>query len=282
MHQRQRMTKTTARMLRAVVIGLTVAIIAAPAVAAECGNNANGFAPWLQAFKARAAADGISARGIKRALDGVSYDRNVIYLDRNQKSFKKGFDEFYRIRVGPQIRNRGRGYMKKHAAMLDKIEQRFGVPREIIIAIWGLETYFGSDGAGKKFIPRSLATLSYDCRRSEFFTRELLASMKIIDRGDMPVSDMRGGWAGEIGQTQFLPSWYVKYAVDFNGNGRKDMLREVPDILASTANVLKGFGWRRGEGWGEGTHNHMVIREWNRAGVYRKTIAKFAYELRGG
>ncbi len=124
--------------------------------------------------------------------------------------------------------------VETHAALLSKIEKRYGVPKEILVSIWGLETNFGRDGAGKYSIIRSIATLAYDCRRSEFFTGHLLAAMRIVQKGDMSPGEMKGGWAGEIGQVQFLPGSYDKYAVDFDGDGRRDLLHSVPDILAST------------------------------------------------
>jgi len=154
------------------------------------------------------------------------------------------------------------------------------VPPEIIVAIWGLETNYGR-GSGKFPIVRSLATLAYDCRRSRFFRNELIAALRIIDRGDMRASQMRGGWAGEIGQTQFLTSSYLRYAVDFDGNGRRDLIRSVPDVLASTANYLRAKGWRRGQGWDEGSRNYAVLREWNKASVYVRTIAAVARKLGG-
>ena len=129
---------------------------------------------------------------------------------------------------------------------------------------------------------RSLATLAFDCRRPDKFRTELLDALRIVDRGDMSPSDMRGAWAGEIGQTQFLPSSYLKYAVDYDGNGRRDLIHSVPDVLASTANYLKGYGWQRGQPWGEGTANFQVLLQWNAAQVYTKTVAYFAQQLAGG
>ena len=169
--------------------------------------------------------------------------------------------------------------MQANAQLLDRIEKRFGVPREILMAIWGLETNYGSDGGGKFSIVQSIATLAYDCRRTDFFRKELVAALRIIDRGDIPASQMRGGWAGEIGPMQFLPASYDKFAVDFDGDGRRDLFRSIPDMLASTANFLKGHGWQAGQSWGEGTPNFAVIREWNKAEVYVKTIALMGQKM---
>ena len=248
--------------------------------AAECGRDGSGFASWLQQFKAKAAAQGISASTLSSALDGVSYDRKVIGLDRGQRSFKLSFEQFYARRVSGGLIARGRSLMKTHGATLQRIESRFGVPAPVIIAIWGLETGYGAN-SGNMSILRSLATLAYDCRRSEFFQNELIHALKIVHRGDMSPSQLRGGWAGEIGQTQFLASSYSKFAVDFDGNGRRDLIRSVPDMLASTANFLKAYGWRAGQGWHPGSANYSVIQEWNKAQVYVKTISIMADKLAG-
>lgn len=264
-------------------LGIAAAVVlmpAAPAKAASCGKTAGGFSAWLEDFKGRARAKGISQATIDRALAGVSYDRKVISRDRSQKSFKLSFDQFYARRVGSYLIGKARRKLKSHAALLNNIEKRYGVPGEILVSIWGLETNFGADGSGKYSIIRSIATLAYDCRRSEFFTGHLMAALRIVQKGDMSPGEMRGGWAGEIGQVQFLPGSYDKYAVDYDGNGRRDLVRSVPDILASTANFLKGHGWQRGQPWGPGTANYGVIKDWNRADVYARTIALMAERLR--
>ncbi len=266
--------KATAALLVA-----TVATGAPGAAAAPCGNDGRGFARWIDAFKNEAVSRGVSRATVARLLDEVSYDTRVIRRDRSQKSFKLSFEEFYRRRVSNSLIRRGRSLMGTHAQLLQRIEQRFGVPGAVIMAIWGLETNYGSDGGGKYSIVQSLATLAYDCRRTDFFRPHLLNALVIVDRGDIPGEQMRGGWAGEIGPMQFLPSSYVKYAVDFDGDRRRDLFHSVPDMLASTANFLKGHGWRRGESWGEGTHNYGVIRDWNKAEVYVRTIAAMAERL---
>jgi lytic murein transglycosylase len=272
--------------LKSQLAGVALTLITAlsfslPAAAASCGNGPGGFNAWLSAFESRAAANGISGGTIKSVLGGMSYDPKIIRLDRNQHSFKLSFQQFYNRRVDGGMIAKGRRLMQTHAGTLNGIEKRFGVPGAVIVAIWGLETNYGSQGGGGMSIPRSLATLAYDCRRSEFFEKQLLGALKIIDRGDMSAAQMRGGWAGEIGQTQFLPDAYVQYAVDFDGNGRRDLVRSVPDVLASTANFLKAHGWQRGAGWGPGTANYNVIRDWNKAEVYVKTISVMADQLDG-
>jgi membrane-bound lytic murein transglycosylase B len=129
---------------------------------------------------------------------------------------------------------------------------------------------------------RATATLGFDCRRSEFFQNELFEALTRVQKGDLTPADLRGDWAGELGQAHFLPSSYNKYAIDFDGNGKRDLIRSVPDTLASIANYFKGYGWQPGQPYGEGTANFEVIRKWNKALVYAKTVAAFAQKLEGG
>jgi lytic murein transglycosylase len=280
------MTKTFRAATRASTwtgVAMAFACAALPTVAAaqSCGNEGGGFPAWLNAFKGTATSQGISAATANSALAGLSYDTGVIRLDRGQRSFKLSFEQFYARRVSSSLISRGQQKMQQNAALLSRIEQRFGVPPSVITAIWGLETNFGGDGHGGKSILRSLATLAYDCRRSAFFTNELVNALKIIDRRDMSIGELNGGWAGEIGPMQFLPSSYVKYAVDFDGNGRKDLMRSIPDMLASTANFLQQKGWKAGQPWQPGTANYAALQEWNKAEVYSRTIAVMSAKLGG-
>ncbi len=261
-------------------LGLTFAIPASTAVAAQCGNTGAGFNTWLSAFKREAAAQGISRKVIAASLNGVTYNRKVIRLDRNQKSFKLSFRQFLARRVSKGLINKGRRLMKRHARTLRRAERRYGVPAAVLVAIWGLETGYGAN-SGRMSVMRSLATLSYDCRRSRFFTDQLMSALKIVQRGDMSPRAMRGAWAGELGQTQFLATSYLRFAVDFDGNGRRDLIRSVPDVLGSTANYLRGYGWQPGRSWAPGSANFAVIKQWNRADVYARTIAHFANILAG-
>jgi lytic murein transglycosylase len=171
--------------------------------------------------------------------------------------------------------------MQRHAALLARIQRQFGVPGNVLIAIWGFETDFGSGDMGRLPVIRTLATMAHDCRRTELFQGELLAAMRIVQRGDLPLRDLVGAYAGEIGQTQFLPSSCIKYGVDYDGDGRVDLRHSAADVLASTANLLRTNGWRAGAPYGEGSANFEVMREWNRAEVYRKTIVLFAERLAG-
>jgi lytic murein transglycosylase len=252
------------------------------AVAAECGHDAGGFHAWLGRFEAKAAAQGISQRTLQSALGHAAYDASVIRLDRSQRSFKLSFEQFYARRVSSSLIHNGQQMLQRHRDLFERIEKRFGVPGPVLVAIWGLETNFGRDRGQNRSIVGSLATLAYDCRRPEFFEKELISALRIIDRGDMTASQLRGGWAGEIGPMQFLPSSYFKYAVDFDGDGRRDLIHSVPDMLASTANYLKGYGWQPKQGWGPGSPNYAVLREWNKAEVYVKTISVLATTMSRG
>ena len=270
----------TSQAMRILIIPVMLAALGAPAMAARCGNGAGGFNGWLTQFKKEARAKGVSQRTLARAFKGVSYDRRVIRLDRSQHSFKLSFNQFYRRRAGGGMVAAARRKLRQKASLFRRIEKRFGVPGPILVSIWGLETGFGRN-SGSMNVIRSLSTLSYDCRRSRFFTKNLYAALRIIQRGDMSPGQMRGAWAGELGQTQFLATSYLRYAVDFDGNGRRDLVRSQADVLASTANYLRGHGWKRGGGWGPGTHNYTVLKQWNAANVYRKTIAVMASKLAG-
>jgi lytic murein transglycosylase len=247
---------------------------ATPVQAAQCGGDFNAF---IAAMSREAAAQGVSRAVLEQAFAGVSQDQAVLAFDRRQRgTFRKTFEEYAATRVTAGRITRARQMMQRHAALLSRIEQQFGVPPNLIVAIWGLETDFGTGDMGKLPVIRVVATMAHDCRRTELFQGELLAALRIVQRGDLPLREMIGAYAGEIGQTQFLPSSYLKYGVDYDGNGHVDLRRSVPDVLASTANLLKVSGWQRGQPYGEGTQNFQVMREWNRSEIYRKTIALFA------
>jgi lytic murein transglycosylase len=268
------MTFRSVLMLRAVAIGALVAS-GIPAYAATCGSGS--FDAWLTDFKSEAAAKGIAPTAINAGLNGVTLDQSVLSRDRSQHVFNQSFEEFSGRMVPPRL-TRGSNMMKQYGSVLSRIEQAYGVPGEVLVAIWGLETDFGVN-SGKFATIRSLATLAYDCRRADTFRGELMDALRIVERGDLAPSEMRGAWAGELGQTQFMPSSWVKFAVDFDGNGRRDLLHNVPDVLASTANYLKNYGWQRGKDWEPGGPNFAVIQQWNKSEVYAKTIAYFATQL---
>ena len=267
---------TVRPLLQALLLGAILILPAASvADAASCGSGS--FETWLDDFKNEAAAQGISQRAIASGLSGVTLDQSVLSRDRGQHVFQQSFEEFSGRMVPPRL-TRGSNLMKQYGSVLGRIEQRYGVPGAVLVAIWGLETDFGVN-MGKFPTIRSVATLAYDCRRSELFRAELMDALRIVDRGDLSPAEMRGAWAGEIGQTQFMPSSYIKFAVDFDGNGRRDLLRSAPDVLASTANFLASYGWQRDKDWEPGSANFNVLQQWNKSEVYSKTIAYFASQL---
>jgi len=194
--------------------------------------------------------------------------------------FKQSFEKFSSRMIPPRI-GRAKSQLAKNASTFAAIEQRFGVPKEVVVAIWGLETDFGAVRSNNSVLS-AVATLAYDCRRSDFFKGQLIDALRIVDRGDLSPAQMVGGLHGELGQTQFLPSSYVAFAVDFDGNGRADLIRSTADVLASTANYLKGKGWRKGADWMPGSANFAVIKEWNKSDVYSRTVAEFARRLAEG
>lgn len=256
-------------------------LLAAGSVSAATCRDPAGFEKWLGDIEQEAVSQGISPQAVKQGLSGVTFDQSIIRRDRGQGVFKQSFEQFAGRMVSPARLKGGASMLKRHAATLERIEQRFGVPAPVLVAIWGLETDFGAV-RGNLPVIRSVATLAYDCRRTEFFQAHLFDALRIVDRGDLTPAEMRGAWAGEMGQTQFMPSNYVKYAVDFDGDGRADLLRSPADVLASTANYLKGHGWSRGGGWEPGTPNFEAIRAWNKSQVYSRTIAFYATKLAGG
>src|SRR5271170_754377 len=258
---------------------LCALLLATPSHAARCGGEFNSF---VAAMSQEAASDGVSQAVIGQAFAGVTEDAAVLNFDRRQRyTFNKSFEQYVSTRVGSGRINGGRAMLQRNAALLSRIEAKFGVPRQILVAIWGLETDFGKGDMGKLPVIRTLATLAHDCRRTDLFQGELIAALKIIQRGDLPLRDLIGAYAGEIGQTQFLPSSYIKYGVDFDGDGRVDLRHSVADVLASTANLLHTNGFKMGASYAEGSENFEAMREWNHAVIYRKTIGYFADQLVG-
>ncbi len=245
---------------------------------ATCGDSADGFADWLADFKQEAEIAGVGPAVIESSLANVAYDDDVIAQDRRQGSFHQDFAKFAAKRVTAHRLKKGRTMLLSYAEPLDRIERRYGVPGPVLVAIWGLESEFG---AGSGTVPTfdALATLAYDCRRSDKFREELVDALKLVQRGDLEPTQMRGAWAGEIGQTQFMPSTYLKYATSADGGRIANLIGSSEDALASTANFLKAKGWKRGQGFHEGEPNYTALLEWNTAPVYAKTIALFADKL---
>ena len=248
------------------------------ASAATCRDPA-GFPAWLAKIKQEAIAQGISARAVDEGLDGVAFDQNVVRHDHGQGVFRRSFEQFSQRMVPPRL-GRAKALEKRYAPVFASIEQRYGVSPPVLLAIWGLETDFGAVSGTFPTI-RSIATLAYDCRRSDMFKAELFDALRMVQRGAASPAS-HGAWAGEIGQTQFMPSTYIKSAVSYGGGGTPDLNRNVPDVLASTAHFLQQHGWQRGAGWAPGQPNFAAIQEWNKSSVYSRTIAYFATRLASG
>ncbi|GGO28582.1 murein transglycosylase [Gemmobacter aquaticus] len=216
-----------------------------------------------------AAAAGVGERGLA-ALMGSSYASKTIAADRNQKSFKYSLDKFLQVRGADTIIAQGRKRKAASAGFYQSLEQRYGVPAGVLIAIHGMETGFGSF-MGDSNVISAIATLAYDCRRSDYFTPHLVAALQLVDMGVLSPKSV-GAKHGEVGHTQFLPGNVLRYGIDGDGDGRVDLTKQA-DALASTANFLAQKGWRPGAGYQEGEPNFAVIREWNAAKVYQQAIA---------
>ena len=250
------------------------------AAAAQCSSTGAAFPAWVQEFKREAASQGVSPAVLDRAFANVQYNKGTIRADRGQKSFKLSFDQFMAKRGGPTIISRGKKMKRANAALFASIEQRFGVPAGPLIAIWGMETGFGSY-MGKEHTLSAVATLAYDCRRSDYFTDQLYAALQLVAQGNLS-PDARGAAHGEIGQTQFLPRNVVRFGVDGDGDGRINLAGSRADALASTANFLRGHGWQPGAGYQPGEPSFAALQGWNAATVYQKAIAYIGNEIDNG
>jgi lytic murein transglycosylase len=229
-------------------IGAALAGVTAAAAAPAPCRTSGSFDAWLARFKQEAAAQGISSAAIAAASPHLVYEQRIVNIDRGQKFFAQSFLQFSdKMLAGGRVPG-GINQVKKHAATFSRVEQQYGVPAPVIVAFWGLESDFGAN-MGKDHALRSLATLAYDCRRAEMFRGHLFDALRLIERGDLAAADMIGSWAGELGQTQMMPSEYVAHAVDYDGDGKRNLLRSVPDVLGSTAAYLVSLGWKRGEPW---------------------------------
>ncbi len=209
-----------------------------------------GFEDWIRGFRPRALRQGISADVFDRAFAGVQYDADVIRRDRNQSEFTKTIWEYLDSAASDARVNNGKAALRKHGALLGRIEAQYGVDKDVIVAIWGLESAYGTF-RGSNPVIRSLATLAYDARRSDFFEAQLVEALKILQSGDVQLSNFKGSWAGAMGHTQFIPTSYQSLAVDFDRDGKRDIWSDDPaDALASTANYLAKNGWVKGMPWG--------------------------------
>jgi len=266
---------------RRAALGLWAAmLVAVPAAAhaAECGDSAQGFEAWKQDFAREAAAEGVGPRGIE-ALRGARYARSTIAADRNQKSFRYSLERFMEIRGASVIVAQGRNRLARNAAFYGALERAYGVPAGVLIAIHGMETGFGRF-MGDSSVVSAIVTLTWDCRRSDFFRPHAIGALKLVDEGAITAAT-RGARHGELGHTQFLPGNALRYGVDGDGDGRVDFY-DLTDAMASTANFLRAKGWQPGRGYQEGEPNFAVIQKWNAAGVYQKAIAIMAARIDAG
>jgi lytic murein transglycosylase len=222
---------------------------AAPVARAASCHNGMSFDRFLADLKQQAVAAGVSQRAIAEASPYLVYDQGIVNRDRGQRVFGQMFTEFAGRMAAPFRMQQGQAHIRTYAAAFARAEKEYGVPPAVIAAFWGLESDFGAN-MGSLPTLRSLVSLAYDCRRSEMFANETVAALKIIDRGDLEPDEMVGSWAGELGQTQFLPTHYFTYAVDYDGDGRRNLLNSPDDVIGSTANyIANGLKWRRGEPW---------------------------------
>jgi membrane-bound lytic murein transglycosylase B len=225
------------------VIITTLSVLALP------GQCSEDFLNWLEGLRQEARSKGISDATLHEALDNLQPIPRVIELDRRQPEFTQTFWGYLDARVTEKRIERGRMLLELHAELLENIERQYGVQPRFLVAFWGLETNFG-DYLGSFPVIGSLATLAHDPRRSDFFRSELLAALSIVDGGHISTSDMMGSWAGAMGQPQFMPSTFVRFAVDADGDGRQDIWYSLPDVFASAANFLSKSGWQRDKTWG--------------------------------
>lgn len=268
-------------MVRFLSVGLLgpglVAAFVSSVSAAPCGNTSAGFEAWKADFATEAKRAGVKSPGLQ-ALAASSYATRTIAADRNQKSFKYSLEKFMQVRGADTIVAQGRKRKARNAEFYAILEQQYGVPAGVLIAIHGMETAFGGF-MGDSPVVSAITTLAYDCRRSEFFVPHAIGALKLVDQGAI-TSQTKGAKHGELGHTQFLPGNALTYGVDATGDGRVDFYNQT-DALASTANYLRQRGWKPGKGYQEGQPNFAVIKQWNAAGVYQKAIAIMAARIDG-
>ncbi|MEM6375342.1 MAG: lytic transglycosylase domain-containing protein [Pseudomonadota bacterium] len=256
---------------------VTAIVVSSQATLANCGNTGAGFEAWKAQFANEARAAGVGPRGLQ-ALSGAQYATRTIAADRNQKSFRYSLDKFMEIRGSATIVAQGRKRKARNAEFYDWIERGYGVPAGVLIAIHGMETAFGGF-MGDSSVVSAIVTLTYDCRRSDFFKPHAIGALKLVDDGSITLNT-KGAKHGELGHTQFLPGNALKYGVDGNRDGKVDFY-DLTDAMVSTANFLRQKGWQPGLGYQEGEPNFKVIQAWNAAGVYQKAIAIMAARIDG-
>ncbi|MEM6758186.1 MAG: lytic murein transglycosylase [Pseudomonadota bacterium] len=260
------------RFLRSSFLAL---LLTGSAAFASCGNSGAGFEAWKAGFAAEASKAGVKSAGLQ-ALANAQYATRTIAADRNQKSFRYTLDKFMQIRGADTIVAQGRKRKARNPAFFAALEHQYGVPAGVLIAIHGMETAFGNF-MGDSAVVSAIVTLTYDCRRSDFFKPHAIGALKLVDQGSI-TGATRGAKHGELGHTQFLPGNALTYGIDGNGDGRVD-LYNLTDAMSSTANFLRQKGWKPGKGYQEGQPNFAAIQQWNAATVYQQSIALMAARI---
>ena len=223
-------------------------------------DTPKSFAEWLEELRTEARSKGYSDGLIDETLTGLQPLERVIQSDRSQAELNPGFSRYSNARITKAMVTRGKDLMREHKALLDRTERQFGIPSRLLVAFWGMESRFGRI-QGSTPVFQALATLAWEPRRAAYFRSELFDALTMVQRGHIEAGTMTGSWAGAMGQTQFMPSSYLKFAVDFDGDDRRDIWKSTPDTLASMANYLKGFGWKRDETWGREVKVSAAARE---------------------
>ncbi|MEL6962638.1 MAG: lytic murein transglycosylase [Pseudomonadota bacterium] len=271
--------------VRSLFVGLLVwAFCISGGASGSYAANDPAFAAWIKKMEVAAQEAGISEKTIDQALGSLTLEPDVVELDRKQPETRQTFEQ-YRARVLSKSRvEKGRKLLKEHRELLNRVAADYGVQPRFIVSLWGIETSYGAFLGGHHVI-QALATLAYDGRRAELFERELISALRIVDRGDIKIEDMKGSWAGAMGQSQFMPSSFLRFAVDYDGDGRRDIWTSLPDVFASIANYLSKSGWNDQYTWGRpvrlaaagkssgDTGGLKVVKslpEWQSLGVRRK------------
>ncbi len=234
-------------LLASLALAAMVTAASGPSWAQSCSDSSAGFDGFIKEVKQEAAAAGVSKRSIA-VLDTVNYDPSIIRRDRAQNIFSDSFLAFQKKMISGNRLKSGQAQIQKHKAIFDRVQKKYGVPAPVIAAFWALETDFGAVTGDFNTI-QALATLAWDCRRPEKFRPQLVASLQLLDSGDLSLAEFKGAWAGEIGQTQFMAYDYNESAVDFDGDGKRNLRDSIPDVLASTANLLRKHGWQANQPW---------------------------------
>lgn len=242
---------------------------------ANANHSNKTFVEWVDNFRSEAVSQGISEKTINSAFSNIEHVDAVISLDRKQPENKITLEEYLARTVTASRIKKGQNELAANKDLLDDVSRKYSVPANVIVALWGMETSYGENTGNFSIIP-ALATLAYDGRRSEYFRGELMNALKIMDAEKLSADDFQGSWAGAFGQCQFMPGSFLKYAVDFDGDGKRDIWYTQADIFASIANYLHSEGWNADEGIEEGNNNFKVLLKWNRSRYFATAVGKLA------